>query len=91
MTLLYGLTRFVTVLIASIILVWVTEYTMLSTIQGFSPLLLTPVIVPIAISVWVNDMSVQGFKKSVAPFSISLVIGLVTNILMTQLTLGFIL
>ena len=68
---LIGLNRFVFATVLSIIFVWIAENVMLGLKVNFSPLLLTSLYVPIALGVWVNDLSIQGIKKSAFGFSVA--------------------
>lgn len=71
---LIGLERFAFATVISVILVWIVELSLLSLNVGFSPLLLSALYLPVAVGVWVNDLSIQGVKKSIIPFSIAAVL-----------------
>ncbi len=77
---LIGLDRFVFATVLAISFVWLVEVLLLNAGVSFAPLLLTTLFVPIAVGVWVNDLSVQGFKRSVKPFSLATIVAILVNI-----------
>lgn len=73
-TKLIGIERFVFATIIGIIFTWIFEIVLLNAKVNFPPLLLTTIFTPIAVGSYVNDITLQGVKKSILPVSITLII-----------------
>lgn len=75
-TQLIGIERFVFATILGIVLTWIIEIIMLNMKLNFPPLLLTTLFTPIAVGSWVNDITLQPYKKSIIllPLSVAFIV-----------------
>jgi hypothetical protein len=84
---LIGLDRFMFATVVSVALVWFVESILLGFGVGFAPLFLSVLLMPITVSVYVNDLAIQGIKRSVVPFSLAIVTAVLARVISSFLVI----